>query len=905
MSGRTAACAASICAVVSLLVAGEARAFPGGNHRSVGQYRDHDQSTSRSSAGRQTSARPPRRPSRPYAGSFGDAFMVDTGVTLGPAPRPQYSYCAASNGDGWRVMWANEIDYYTHSVNTSGIGADGSLLDDWGGVVGHVTSMSGGLTRSMVGTGSGFITVWASTNSPSGIWASRLDSAGALVDSLPVFEGDSSQAWPSVTFDGDSTCLVVWTATNDIYAARLTTGGQVLDTNPLPVAQDPSQREQRPTVAFGQGVYLVAWIAYDSSDRATARARRVSADGAVLDTAIFLRHVSAVTQADPAVAFGDTCFLAAWSEDRDQPDVYAARVSVSGNLIDTAGIQLSSGPAHDKYPSVGFDGTKYLVMWEEEDSTTQYSTLCGRRMTVDGVPLDSGLIRPGPAGHTCRYPSVAADQANFLVAFCAGDTLTGDANGCCVRISPDGAVLDSGVFFPLGADAQTGPSGASDGTDFLAAWIETRPEGQTVIQAARIAADGSLLDPVGFTVNDEPGAKSSVATTFGDSVYLVAWADNRSAEGDDIYCTRVSPEGQVLDANGVVVCDESLRQSYPDISFDGQNFLLVWYDYRSGTDGDVYAARVSPGGVVLDPDGFAVSADSCEDAWPTLCFADTDYLVVWGRGLSWRGPYDIYGALVSRDGVVTKPRFLVSGATGNQWYQAVASGPTGSLVAWVDTRLPNTEPDIFGARVSTDGTVLDTNGFPIAATNYHEKRPQVTSDQAGFRVLWNHWTPTGGTVFTTGRVDTAGGVSRVEDWFRVSVSGPDQSIWYDAVYGSGPELLLLFSFRTDTALGRYYSNHRLWGRLGDVPGVEQTDDRQARRLTGGASVVRGVLFMPASGVEHVTSSVLLDISGRKVLDLHSGANDVRALAPGVYFVRSGPSAVDRQPSTVAKVVVTR
>jgi hypothetical protein len=31
--------------------------------------------------------------------------------------------------------------------------------------------------------------------------------------------------------------------------------------------------------------------------------------------------------------------------------------------------------------------------------------------------------------------------------------------------------------------------------------------------------------------------------------------------------------------------------------------------------------------------------------------------------------------------------------------------------------------------------------------------------------------------------------------------------------------------------------------------------------------------------------VLLDSSGRKVLDLHPGANDVRALAPGVYFVR--------------------
>lgn len=543
------------------------------------------------------------------AGSFGDAFMVDTGVTLMPASLSQYSYGAASNGDGWWVMWANYNDY---SVNTSGIGADGFLSGTYGGAIGHDARVSGGLTRSIVGTGSGFIAVWTSRNSPNGIWASRLDSAGALVDSLPVFEGASAQAWPSVAFDGDSTCLVAWTGTSDIYAARVTTSGRVLDTNPIPVAQESSQSEVNPTVAFGQGVYLVAWTSYDSSNRATAKARSVSAAGAVLDTAVFLRHDPAMTQAQPSVAFGDTCFLAAWSEGTDQPDVYAARVSVSGNLIDTAGIQLSSGPTRDMYPSVGFDGTRYLVMWEERVTSGFYKdSVCGRRMTVDGVPLDSGLIRLGPHGHSCTYPSVAADQANFLVAFCAFDTLTYDDDGCCTRISPDGVVLDSGIFFPLGADAQMGPSGASDGTDFLVAWLETQG-----VQATRISADGSVLDPVGFTVNDAPGSKGSLATGFGDSLYLVAWADNRSARGYDIYCARVTPEGQVLDTDGIVVCDESLEQSLPDVSFDGQNFLVVWYDYRSGTDGDIYAARVSPNGVVLEPGGFAVAADTFDDWRP-------------------------------------------------------------------------------------------------------------------------------------------------------------------------------------------------------------------------------------------------------------------------------------------------
>jgi hypothetical protein len=49
---------------------------------------------------------------------------------------------------------------------------------------------------------------------------------------------------------------------------------------------------------------------------------------------------------------------------------------------------------------------------------------------------------------------------------------------------------------------------------------------------------------------------------------------------------------------------------------------------------------------------------------------------------------------------------------------------------------------------------------------------------------------------------------------------------------------------------------------------------------------------------------LLDVSGRKVLDLRPGPNDVRALSPGVYFVREA-TGVKREASCVTKVVVTR
>jgi hypothetical protein len=79
--------------------------------------------------------------------------------------------------------------------------------------------------------------------------------------------------------------------------------------------------------------------------------------------------------------------------------------------------------------------------------------------------------------------------------------------------------------------------------------------------------------------------------------------------------------------------------------------------------------------------------------------------------------------------------------------------------------------------------------------------------------------------------------------------------------------------------------------------------KQARK---GASVVRGVLDLEVGSRQKTAyRAELLDVSGRKVLDLHPGANDVRALAPGVYFIREEPQATSLKPQAIRKVILTR
>jgi DNA-binding beta-propeller fold protein YncE len=86
-----------------------------------------------------------------------------------------------------------------------------------------------------------------------------------------------------------------------------------------------------------------------------------------------------------------------------------------------------------------------------------------------------------------------------------------------------------------------------------------------------------------------------------------------------------------------------------------------------------------------------------------------------------------------------------------------------------------------------------------------------------------------------------------------------------------------------------------------LTGVAETMNDERVTMNAGPTVVRGVLLGPQA-VGRQPSAVLLDVAGRKVLDLHPGANDVRALAPGIYFLR----AVSSELSAVScqKVVLT-
>src|SRR3954468_1155964 len=193
--------------------------------------------------------------------------------------------------------------------------------------------------------------------------------------------------------------------------------------------------------------------------------------------------------------------------------------------------------------------------------------------------------------------------------------------------APDDGVAGSGVAF--------------DGTNYLAVWNQNTA-GVPTVYGARVTPDGTVLDQSGFAISAAGGWGPAVA--FDGTNYLVVFGNAGQIEG-----ARVSPDGTVLDPGGIPISTRPDVERSPTLAFDGTNYLVVWSSAAQGTGYDeVWSARVSPSGAVLDPSGMEIAVrPGFFETSPSVAFDGTNYLVVWSEAECNR----ILGRLVSQDGV--------------------------------------------------------------------------------------------------------------------------------------------------------------------------------------------------------------------------------------------------------------
>jgi hypothetical protein len=194
--------------------------------------------------------------------------------------------------------------------------------------------------------------------------------------------------------------------------------------------------------------------------------------------------------------------------------------------------------------------------------------------------------------------------------------------------------IDTSIVYDWAYGYQRRPAIVWGGGNYLVVWEEYLSNYHLLIEyniyCSRVSPDGEILDTMAIPVSIAPGDQLFSSVAYNDTDYFVVWSDGRSGNLD-IYGTRISQDGTVLDPEGIPIWGTEYDEVRPSVAWDGANYLVVWQAIQPGIPTtSIYGVRVTPGGDLLDDYPILVSNDTLTDNYnPSIAWDGTNYLVVW------------------------------------------------------------------------------------------------------------------------------------------------------------------------------------------------------------------------------------------------------------------------------------
>ena len=328
---------------------------------------------------------------------------------------------------------------------------------------------------------------------------------------------------------------------------------------------------------------------------------------------------------------------------------------------------------------------------------------------------------------------------------------------------------------------------------------------------------------------------------------------------------RVTPDCDSI--NSFYINNSSGIQMYPDIAFGSSNYLATWSDRRGGTYYNIYAARVTPAGSVLEPNGVLLGSATTKNQYqPSVEYDGSRFLVVWGYATA---PYAVTGRFVNTDGSVSDT-FTVATATYMVYNTRIAFDGTNYLVVWLEYSA--SLKAIKGQLVAPDGSLVGSP-FTIASNNnlYFNHSLGLYFDGMNYLVTYSNNST--GTYQVWGRKYDVFG-SPLGGEFRISW-GTNNCYYGDVVPGADNHYLNVWGQLIGGRNSDIYGNVDI-----EIMGIEEeTKDIQTNHLNS-TTIFTGPLHLPNN-----KKCIVYDISGRTV--------DANRLVPGVYFIEVDGKVVDK------------
>lgn len=380
-----------------------------------------------------------------------------------------------------------------------------------------------------------------------------------------------------------------------------------------------------------------------------------------------------------------------------------------------------------------------------------------------------------------RAPDLIQDGAGgSLVVW--EDARNGAGDIFAQRLGKKGEPLWASEGSPVivAAGMQTSPTLLADGANgAIIVWQDYR-DGDADIYAQRINANGDTLwSPGGIALVTAVGDQlSPQIIRDGTGGAIVVWEDHRGGNGD-IYAQRIDADGLIQwAADGVAVSATAEHQFSPKTAIDAAGgAFIVWEDYRSGSDYDIYGQRLTGAGTpAWTTNGVVVSAALRNQLSPyVIADGASGAIVAWE---DYRGTAaDIYAQRIDSTGAATwtTTGVAISAATNNQRAPRMTPDDSGgAFIVWEDYR--NANADVFAQHVNALGArQWAANGTVVNAGATAQLAPRLVSDRAGgIIVVWNATGDNGSDVFTQ-RLNSDGVVLWTVDAIAVCNAAGDQS----------------------------------------------------------------------------------------------------------------------------------
>ena len=406
--------------------------------------------------------------------------------------------------------------------------------------------------------------------------------------------------------------------------------------------------------------------------------------------------------------------------------VAGTQIGTNGTLYNT--IQIATASGSQVYPMVvGSDAYQAFVAWQDWPASGPI-TVRGSRVATNAMH-DLGSLDPFeglPIGGVANFSDISGHyDENFQQYLLTWGDQRVDAidNIYGARVSSAGVVLDPGGFLiSKSANRETAPAIASCGKRYLVAWSDTRNgSANPDIYGSLLNGDGTVAVQ-NVAITTASGRQDLPAIACNGTNFYVVWVDERNGTKDIRGNAIDATTGARLIAHDVLISTGSTDT--PSIAFGAGQYEVV---YSYSVNAQVRAARVNATtGLLIDADKPISGGPDIQDKFPDVDFDGTNFLVVVRRATGTSGEIvDIVGTLVDTTNSIVGATFSIENAAGEQRYPRVRwEGIDSYIVIYEDDRnIATTGTDIYARRVKTTGSVLAA--FPVAAATDNEYAPRL------------------------------------------------------------------------------------------------------------------------------------------------------------------------------------